>query len=1122
MMAVEELEGLLGDPSFIAEAANLNAHAVFSQLIGTQPVADWLYSPNRLIRNAVRLSIAARDAATATEADRLGPLALEAARVWEALSRVAPGVTPAGALANAATLYEVAGYQANATTLGRHLASAGTGATGLTESVGLLLQRRLVALRLASPIAAADAESEDDLASSLVERGGLRALQAAALYLMSGSDRAFARAIEILDATEAVAGDVGLVLESNLLRNVRAVLPLMHQRSIWQTLSGAVDHPRWQRYMSVLARGLGQPLVNSRSVSELWPSQLAAIRGGLLDGTDSLVVRTPTSSGKTRIAELAIVKELISDPTARCLYVAPYRALVNEVAETFSACFTDLGVSSASLSGAFEDDEGQAIMGQQARVVVVTPEKLDLLSRSGVDALHDVSLVVLDEGQIVGEGDRGRRYDLLVSRLRRQLPRSRFLFLSAVVPDVTLVDFANWLQATGEPIRSGWRPAILRTAALHWADGSGSLTFEEGQGIDEALDDHSPTIVSQTVFEHIDPTTQRARRPRFPSDKGQVAAALAYELAERGPVLVSTTMPSWALSIGDSILERVNLGQLVGEAPKRAFARVEDRPLMPTSYAAAVEWLGETHRVSRLLQRGIAVHHGPLPDPVRTAIEDDFRSGRLQVLVATSTLAQGVNLPVRTVIMHSCWRSDASGAVRISARDYWNIAGRAGRAGQETSGLLVHLVLNDRDERDYRYFLAHREALDPVESALLSLLRELSARRLSPEVADEMMDPAILAMVMEEGVDPDAAVDEILPLTLCAVQVDRARLDVAPLASVMRRTARRIVAEVPDGEARRVFASTGFSSRSCQQLAQYVRDNSEQFRELLPAANLQDLDALVGLALEPLTAIPETADEADYPGSREEPVRLWLQGMTVSAIGGVMDIPTDTIGPVVEDFVAYRLPWGVTALWRIAEAELELDSLSEVSRALPAMLKYGVPTPEATWAHVSGISSRTLATLLGERFAEENRERTPAAFNLWLATQQLETLAEEYGVAGGALREVAGAIVRSRPNQLIDLLEAGELLPRNVPVRLLRSVVPASLRRLLENGDPIYLQRDYDSGVSRNSIIVAARSRRLGYLPWDLAVALAPEMDRGLVVEATAMHLQDGARGPELVVRLRT
>ena len=134
----------------------------------------------------------------------------------------------------------------------------------------------------------------------------------------------------------------------------------------------------------------------------------------------------------------------------------------------------------------------------------------------------------------------------------------------------------------------------------------------------------------------------------------------------------------------------------------------------------------------------------------RTAIETDFRQRNLRVLVATNTLAQGVNFPVKTVIFHSCWRYHES-RERISARDYWNIAGRAGRAGEETEGLIIHIKTTPADDNDFRYFLTHRDNVEPVESALYRQLLELAQHRLSDEALAAELDPEILALLVEEG-----------------------------------------------------------------------------------------------------------------------------------------------------------------------------------------------------------------------------------------------------------------------------------------------------------------------------------------------------------------------------------
>jgi replicative superfamily II helicase len=201
-----------------------------------------------------------------------------------------------------------------------------------------------------------------------------------------------------------------------------------------------------------------------------------------------------------------------------------------------------------------------------------------------------------------------------------------------------------------------------------------------------------PGIVEERRFEFVNPTTNRLNTERFPISKGDVAAETAVRLASRGPVLIFTTQTDWAESIGRAIEKRLRLAGAAEEEIPREFAQAAQAGPLP-SEAAALEWLGADHVVTRLLHWGVGIHHGKLPDAVRLSIETDFRSRRLAAIVATTTLAQGVNLPVSTTIIHSVWRADENGErTRIKAREYWNIAGRTGRAGEETEGTLIHIV----------------------------------------------------------------------------------------------------------------------------------------------------------------------------------------------------------------------------------------------------------------------------------------------------------------------------------------------------------------------------------------------------------------------------------------------
>ena len=134
------------------------------------------------------------------------------------------------------------------------------------------------------------------------------------------------------------------------------------------------------------------------------------------------IVKMPTSAGKTRIAELAIVYTLITNPGSKCVYIAPYRALVSELEQTFLNLLSDLGYRVSSVAGAFESDEFEELLLHDADVVVTTPEKLDLLFRTQADFFSNVQLFVLDEAHIIHDLQRGAKYELLLTRLKRKLP----------------------------------------------------------------------------------------------------------------------------------------------------------------------------------------------------------------------------------------------------------------------------------------------------------------------------------------------------------------------------------------------------------------------------------------------------------------------------------------------------------------------------------------------------------------------------------------------------------------------------------------------------------------------------------------------------------------------------
>lgn len=877
---------LMRDPGFRREAAQMQAKALLTEVADEVPQYRWSYITQRVIRNAVLGTLDLQDLATRYPEDVDGDLSDAARRlalVWEYLARLHEGTKESLALLNAAVNYELAGYQANAAYLARSLekGSSESDEPSLLDMSVLFIQRRLLKLSQVAKDAQVEPKGNGRWNSRLVEAlaTGLagNAFSHTLRFLMRGERSGLREAAESFKRAESLFSSLGLVEETNLVRSIESVLPVVERRATWTLLPDlAPDQPKWQRYLKLLARGVGSNLLKGSSVTELWPSQVAAIEQGLFQSGSSKVVRMPTSAGKTRIAELAIVHTLVNDPEARCVYVAPYRALVSELEQSFVNLLSDLGYRVSTVTGTYESDDFEDLLLQQTDVLVTTPEKLDLLSRTQPEVLSEARLFVLDEAQIVHDPKRGVKFELLLTRLKSRLPAARFLTLSAVLPQQTLEDFARWFNASPEEdvLAHRWRPSIQRYARLDWTGQDGIMRYAP-DGEAGVLQEFVPGVIKQRTYEYTNPESGRINRRRFPdhNHRAQVAAELAFKFAQSGPVLVFCSQPNHAKAVAKALQQKLRLLSLTSENIPSYF----EGNAGTRSSLLADEWLGDQSLVS-LLQSGIGIHYGSLPDAVRRAVEADFRQRRLRVLVATSTLAQGVNLPVRTVVVHGCRRYVEDEQRRIPARDYWNAAGRAGRAGEETEGLIVHISTNERDEEDFRYYLSKREDVEPVASALLQRLVELIQDRLSEDVFRTNLDPEILALLVEEdsGDALDDVVREVLDGTLLEVQASRYALGQAELGrldNLFVSVASDIVERTPNLERRRVYSSTGLSTVSCRSIADHAVEHSVLVKDLLLNGDADRLDEMIDILLSAVLDLPEMQSRREVSASYADLLR---------------------------------------------------------------------------------------------------------------------------------------------------------------------------------------------------------------------------------------------------------
>jgi superfamily II DNA/RNA helicase len=1129
------LLSLVQDPGFQVETAQIQAKALLSEVVGQVPPYRWSYIARRVIRNVVMATfeleiLASENPDAITD---LSAAARKFALIWESFAQLREATTRETALLNAAVNYELAGYQANAMCIARNLSRNGAREEkpSLINMTALFLQRRFLQLRDISREAQVEPAVDQGVQESLVEAMALalagNAFAQAIRFFLRGDAQALQRAIDTWKNAESLFAALSLVEETNVIRSMRSLLPVMQKRATWTLLPDFAPHqPKWQRYLKLLARGVGTDVYRGRSISELWPSQMTAITHGLLSTTANKIIRMPTSAGKTRIAELAIVHTLVHNPGAKCVYVAPYRALVAELQQSFFHLLNDLGYQISSVTGAYESDDFEELLIRDADVLVITPEKLDLLLRVKPDFLAKVQLIVLDEAHIVHDQRRGMKYELLLTRLMRKLPTARYIILSAVIPQESLEDFARWFNASSQEdmLTSSWRPSLQRYALFEWRGQTGVMRYTPEEDV-QVLREFVPGIIHQQLFEYTNPQTGRIKRKRFPdgNSKAQVAAELAYKFAELGPVLVFCTQTNFVEAVARALQEKLEILTLTGHTVPAYFAGSPER----RAALLAHEWLGD-RPFADWFNAGIGVHYGALPEVIRHAVETDFRQGKLRVLIATNTLAQGVNLPVKTVIFHSCWRYVDGTRERLSARDYWNVAGRAGRAGEETESLVIHMQTSQTDERDFAYYLSAREHVEPVDSALYQKLVALVQNRLSEEALATELDPEILALLTEE--EPDLilgnASHEPLEGSLVHIQAKRRSFPLQPLGEVFVRVARDLTAGVVSPELRAVYSSTGLSSTSCRMLHTHIDEHKKRITSLFSQSGLAQHDDVIDLLLPVCLEISEMQSDREFGGSYRDLLRSWVAGTAIHELMAEFReqaSSSEELGRFIDDLFGYRLPWGMASYIRMAVALLALEDteISDVVKFLPSMVKFGVPEPMACWAMSAGIPLRRTAIELAAACRNELVTPHYEAFLAWLSSLSSERLHDEFGLTSPMLEDVSKAIFVSSVNPLLkQFTTLDAFLPYDVEVRGIGYENRAVVALQAHPEQSVTLVRDYDNLLDRNAIAVRLLHQDMGYIPRNVAQILAPEMDTGSTLGATILHVDRKQHPPRVSIRI--
>jgi superfamily II DNA/RNA helicase len=480
---------------------------------------------------------------------------------------------------------------------------------------------------------------------------------------------------------------------------IAAVLRKKLENSAWKALPSYSGLPR-DKWLHALQK--------DSFIKELWPAQHLLGKADVLKG-ESAIVQMPTSAGKTKATELILRSAFLADRVALAIIIAPFRALCHEIKNSLVEAFHNEPTKVDELSDALQTDfEIAELLGHQ-QILVVTPEKLVYVLRHAPELAGHVGLLVFDEGHQFDSGTRGITYELLLTSLRSMIPEgTQKVLISAVISNAEAV--GEWLN--GEPnVVEGTTliPTFRSVGFASWLDQLGRIEYVDSRDA-EQNEFFVPRVIERF---NLGRRGREQKDRHFPEkDDGQaIALYLGIKLAPNGSIAIFCGKKSTATSICEKAVEFIDRG-----VPLPLPQEFSDRREVARLHYLHVANLGTEASASMSAEHGIFSHHGNTPHGIRLSVEHAMRENLVRFVVCTSTLAQGVNLPIRYLIVTSVYQ----GMERIKVRDFHNLIGRAGRAGMHTEGSILFadpIVYDKRRNRKdgWRWDIV-KELLDPTKS----------------------------------------------------------------------------------------------------------------------------------------------------------------------------------------------------------------------------------------------------------------------------------------------------------------------------------------------------------------------------------------------------------------------
>ena len=429
------------------------------------------------------------------------------------------------------------------------------------------------------------------------------------------------------------------------------------------------------------------------NIEHLHPPQYEAMEA--VFSRSNVLLAIPTASGKSLVAYIAILNQLLNhNPGSRAVYIVPLKALASEKFEELKEIGSEIGLKIGLGVG---DATAEAKNIEDCDILICTSEKLDSLMRTRSELMSNVSVVVADEFHLLHDSTRGPTLEINLTRLRTLRPNAQLIALSATVGNCEIL--ATWLDAA--LIKSDWRPVDLEYSTLH--DRHLEPRKVQSSSMDNTVQPLSPPRHLEGPLSH----------PSW--------IVLNDSIDQGGQVLVFVGTRRSAQSEAKKLSARVKK-RFAKEQPERL---IELNQIADSLEGRTQTSMGET--LALCVRGGVAFHHAGLTHRQRQVIEAAFKKGVLLALCATPTLAAGVNLPARRVLVRDIKRWDDGMSRPLPVMEIHQMLGRAGRPRYDDIGE-AWILCKGTDGWQVADDVSERYFFGPIEDITSKLAAEPAMR----------------------------------------------------------------------------------------------------------------------------------------------------------------------------------------------------------------------------------------------------------------------------------------------------------------------------------------------------------------------------------------------------------